>query len=586
MSLKSYSTARYEIISKFYPSELLFSTKELSEGSPDEPFYSIRENTDGYLPNLPVIIKGNGEPWKEANLYIVDEALRCSSGSYNDETFKTKALGILAFLRWCEEEGVDPLWIPKQVRRQPLRRFAEHLEFLAVDPRVLIADRPKSSTLKSRFNAVRTFFEGLERLGVIPAGSIQIVQSPKFKQSKFTSLTGEPSDSGVLFSKETKTITKVGASGRAFKKTISVADLTLNVPKNQKGIDLEEGILDGGTRLFPLIPQQEYLLRKALSEQPNRGYELMCRIALDTGARLQTVCTLRIHQLYNLTYDRQGYAHIGYGGKGYIADGKYGKSGTLFMTKNLVNNLLTYANSDLMINRRKKSRAGYVDEDGEIITNNYLFLDRSGSPYYLSVADDNDQRNEFVDRRTDRVSASAVKNKKGRDVEQFIRELRKKLVVLWARYMAECKNQDLIRELENLPEFSFHDLRATFCMNALRNHYKAVEIFNEKHNSDKKLVNYDWALNEVRKLMNHEDESITRRYIKYDLNPLRKKALRNAFENELLGNYEGGDLDLEARESALKIEQMLPKKREKKDRNILQYEHRMKSYLNKQGRKI
>ncbi len=69
-------------------------------------------------------------------------------------------------------------------------------------------------------------------------------------------------------------------------------DLAIHVPAKAHN---SEVIVDGG-ELSPLTVEEQIIILKALLKS-SREYQLMFYLALFTGARLQTICTLRICHL-------------------------------------------------------------------------------------------------------------------------------------------------------------------------------------------------------------------------------------------------------------------------------------------------
>ena len=122
------------------------------------------------------------------------------------------------------------------------------------------------------------------------------------------------------------------------------------------------GQVNDGGLLTPLTPKEQEILWQEVVKL-DRCYQLMFRVATETGARLQTVCTLRWSSLLDAqsvhgTY----YIEIG---KNSLVDSKFEKSYELQMSSELRQDLLTYIESPLAKERRQRS---FYGDTG----NNYL----------------------------------------------------------------------------------------------------------------------------------------------------------------------------------------------------------------------
>ena len=76
-------------------------------------------------------------------------------------------------------------------------------------------------------------------------------------------------------------------------KQVATTDLAKNVASKASSEHVDGGILDGGRKLHPLDPEEQNYLFRALNEIGNIEMKLAFLIAIATGARMQTVFTLR-----------------------------------------------------------------------------------------------------------------------------------------------------------------------------------------------------------------------------------------------------------------------------------------------------
>lgn len=225
----------------------------------------------------------------------------------------------------------------------------------------------------------------------------------------------------------------------------------------------------------------------------------MFYFALFTGARAQTVGTIRIQSLYGIL-DSYGYLRLPIGA-GTLIDTKRGKPMTLLVPGWLVKDMLIYSQSAESIKRRGRSFYGDTEE-------NYLFLSKNGIPYYTS-------KKELIDRRVPNITwntelsdrAKLISVQDGAALRQHIHEIL------------------LPRIRLNTPEFqdfTFHDLRASFGMNLLESQLQQLGA--------KSITS---AIDYVQQRMGHSDKSTTMQYLNYKSRLDWKSQIQNEFEEQL-----------------------------------------------------
>ncbi len=270
-------------------------------------------------------------------------------------------------------------------------------------------------------------------------------------------------------------------------------NLVINAPVSQK---LPEYINDGGM-LRPLsIDEQENVLVGLLHS--SREYQLIFYIALFTGARIQTVCTIQVRHIWR-ELDGKGNLRLPIGG-GTGVDTKQGSLMTLIIPSWLVHDLRVYSRSLESTKRREKSFYGDVDF-------NYLFLTSSGSEHYTSKKEIRDRGNVEVNPIASDKDRAYGSIREGATIRQFIQE------ILLPR---------IRRGNKNFQSFRFHDLRASFGMNLLQSE---IEVRGE----DGVMA----ALEVVQQRMGHHDKSVTMQYLNYRSNLDRKAAILSKFEMRL-----------------------------------------------------
>ena len=225
-------------------------------------------------------------------------------------------------------------------------------------------------------------------------------------------------------------------------------------------------------RLLSTYDEQLELI-KVLFKLGNIEMTLIHLFALFTGARIQTVLTLKVRHFRLDLPDDLPEIRLPCG-PGTGIDTKYSKKLTIFMPRWLHNQLAIYANSERALKRRKKSVRGDTGE-------NYLFLSNRGSPLYEDLID----RETFNPNQTKKFRAS------GGTVRTFIVE----------HVLPELRNK-----YGNKFSYQFHDLRASFGMNLSDSLTESVD------NGDITLTK---ARNRIKELMSHESFSTTDAYLEY-----------------------------------------------------------------------
>ncbi|MNU39750.1 Phage integrase family protein [compost metagenome] len=459
------SKARRVLIREFRMLTVNLATSSTAAGTSHRlPEYKTAEANTGYYPNFPVIIQGNGEPWRIGNLYLTTKLE--NEGSYESRTHRTIADHLLDYLRFLENEELDYLHLPKNNRLKATFRYKQHLVRLRD-----IGDLAPS-TASARINAVVNFYRSIIDWKLI--NEIELQNYPfedSFKTLNITSKFG------------TESIIKIRSH-----------NLAIRTPKPQLQ---PEYIVDGGS-LRPLtFPEQSAVLKSLLAS--SREYQLMFYFALFTGARAQTVGTIRTKSIQG-KLDKNGYLRLQVG-SGTPIDTKRGNRMTLLVPGWLVKDMLIYSQSAEAIKRRKRSFYGNTED-------NYLFLSKSGTPYYTSKKELFDRRKNEVSMKAgmaDRAQSTSIQD--GAALRQHIRE------ILSPRIRLENP------EFQN---FTFHDLRATFGMNLLES---------QLHNLGNSSVTA--ALDYVQQRMGHRDKMTTLQYLNYKSRLEWKVHIQTKFEQKL-----------------------------------------------------
>ncbi len=347
---------------------------------------------DNYL-HFPIVLNNDNTQWEHANRYLLYKLK-----NYNEPT--STSLNLIAndlvhFKRFCDQEDVNYLSAPRKILR-PNWLYRKYLHDKVNNQEYSI------KTIKRKLNSITKFYEWLINIEEI-----------KFKFELWTT-----SESFISYKDD---------YGFNQNKKILIKDIT-TLPQSATVHSKEGVILDGG-KLKPLIQKEQITLFKALKESKNIEMKLLFLIAITTGARMQTACTLRMEHFNRIPTEEENEIRIkiGYGTN---CDTKYSKQNSLFLPKWVYEKIRIYINSPKALLRRKKSKHIFNDEKFQ-----YVFLTNRGRPLYVSKNDP--YRNLYHNPPS------------GENIRVFIANT-------------------LLKNLKNNKssfKFSFHDLRATFGMN-------------------------------------------------------------------------------------------------------------------------
>jgi len=463
------SKAKLIELSRFQFGDFTFSASAGSDSTPDYEFHK----KPGWWPKVPVLIQGDGLPWEIGNAYLLK--IIKEKQPWDMETVRSRANYLLAFLRFLEDSNTDFMHFPIRKSERVTYVFKSEMEKFITRG---LAPHYASNII----NTVVHFYRTIAKEDLI--GESEFENTPFKDVHRFIKFCDE--------------------RGFGRFKNVVTSDIAISHSKPSKRLDRIE---DGG-QLRPLrIEEQKAILSGFEAELCPYNLELMMRIALSTGARLQTVCTIRVCHI------KRAYKKIlkenvssveiqaGNGARdnGHLINTKRGKLHRLIFPKKLIEDLYVYLNSEYHQSLMEKSYYG----KNEI---NYLFLTDKSAPYYIS-------KQEILDRQNDEshysVNSKDFTQNKGDTVRMNLKKFR-----------------DDLRELHpELGYFKFHDLRATFGMNLVRKldskGYKSARI-----------------LTEVRTRLAHTSLATTQEYLDFEQDDEKYESVSVEFEDELFGGYE------------------------------------------------
>ena len=448
------SNAKVVTVSKFQLLKLVKATHCLNDAE-------FEKYGDVYL-DFPIIIQGDGQPSEIFNLYLMRKLQQTIQ--YDFKTFASIANQLVDFQRFLEDEQLDCLKFHKVKQLNTIFKYRTRL--IEQTNAGLIA----ASSARGRINAVVNFYRFIMTEDLV-----------------------DHLDYGLPFQDVYKYIAVDNEFGARRKMAIKSHDLAIHIPAKAQN---SEAIVDGG-ELSPLTVEEQTVVLKAL-QKSSREYQLIFYLALFTGARLQTICTLRIKSLFNREPDGHGFIRLPVGA-GTGVDTKFQKPMTLLIPNWLAQDLKIYINSEQARQRRQKSNYGDSDE-------NYVFLTKLGTPYYSSKAEQQEL--------TEKIKASdsfrtKVKLYEGEAVRSYL-----KIVLLPEIHLIDTQFQS----------FKFHDLRASFGMNLLESQ---LQYLPEGH-SAMTAVEY------VQARMGHRNISTTLQYLNYKSRLQWHSKVQYEYESSLM----------------------------------------------------
>ncbi|NOI55759.1 site-specific integrase [Vibrio crassostreae] len=432
------------------------------------PHPAFGEEQDLYL--FPFLLNADGSPWGDANSFIFESAYNLSKGYTTSEAIRKKASLLLDYKIYCETNDIDPMVFAGRKPKRPTYRY--YLEQLSLLEKGLVTRR----SLNQRTKVVYDFYKYLSEQ---PNSSIDINRV-------------DTVDSVKIF--------RSGSYGQSYTYEVEKREQSVNVSSAPTPVAIGF-VREYGEDLRPLYSDElDELLEIIYCDSFSVDERLIHLVALHTGARKQSILTLRLGHLENFNSGNLGKdgTYKIKAGPGTGIDTKFGKPQTLYFPKEVADQIITYSKSKKAKDRRAKFKAKHesiISEDEM-----YVFLSPEGEPHYMAKDDPRYKR---------------TKSKpQGRNTYY----MKKKL-------LSKCS--------ESFPkDFSFHWLRATFALK--------YYIWLQPLSANGVLTDGD-IISMVQKRLHHSDRRTTEHYLKlFDSVDERLKA-QSAYEErvfDLYGNYE------------------------------------------------
>lgn len=402
--------------------------------------------------HFPVLLKPDHSLWGDGSLYLLSK-LESSKQPHHSSLY-SQAKDLIAFMNFIEEHQIDYLEMPKRKAARPTYRFRFHLQDLIKNCVI------KDKTASRRMNAVINFYRWIS------------------DEKKFVFKYPPWIESTTLVNFE-------NYFGLPLKHLVKTTDLSVRVsPSNNTYTEH----LDDGGKLRPLLKKEQSSLINALGELENIEMMLMFLLALSTGARLQTICTLRLSHLEISYKDSEKEVGI-VAGPGTLIDTKLSKRAVLYIPVWMIEKLKIYSQSSRALERRQRNTTY-----GESLEQ-YVFLTKGGHPYYMG--------------KNDPSRATVKRMPTGNAITQFIRS----------------KLLPKLNAMENWSSFHFHDLRATYGMNL-------VEINQEK--LIKGEISYQKLKDFIKERMWHKSSDTTDAYLQFKSDQKFLLDVQEDYERHLL----------------------------------------------------
>ena len=294
--------------------------------------------------HFPILTHDDGSIWKHGSLYLLSKLKNYQKPS--PKTLDSIATDLKHFKEYCDNENIDYLIAPRKVLR-PTYLYRSHLQQLLRDGKI------SPNTIKRRMSAIVGFYEYLIN-----------IEGVEFKFPLW--------ESGIT------SISYKDIYGLQHIKQVKTKDVS-RVTKKLNNISIDK-IEDGG-KLRPLSYKEQETLITNLQKINNTEMTLSFLIALTTGARIQTIFTLRKKHFEKELNDCDDLIPIKVG-YGTSCDTKFQKIQNIYIPKWLYYKIKVYLNSP-RYQKRKDNAKHIFKNDSE----QYIFLTNRGTPYYVANDD-------------------------------------------------------------------------------------------------------------------------------------------------------------------------------------------------------
>lgn len=404
-------------------------------------FHTFKINGhDDVFYNFPVLVNDDGSPWRDGIYFVLSIIKNHNSfKNYLSSANSRKVAHLIDFKNWCDRERVDMFDFGSRFPLQrPTYKYFVHLNQSNIS----------AGNLNARTLTIYKFYEFCSTLHNIDMSRVDQVQQ-NFHQY-------------------------ISKHGLSYTKKVNTRELTLR--KTRKVHHFTNMIIDEGEKLRPLTNHQKQKLLEALnSESISVDERLIFKMCLETGARKQTILTLRLEhiELFKRENLHSDLCYRIQAGHGTQIDTKKDKRLTIVIPEELAEELSIYAYSPAAQKLRKKFFKKFGKDLFEKDEQIYLFLAPQGDCRYMS--------------KTDPRYDSTYSRPDGRSISNITKKLKSLLP-------------------KDFPsKYKFHWNRATF---ALSLYQKYLPLLNEKK------ITFEALIGIIQNALGHEDPITTLHYLK------------------------------------------------------------------------
>ena len=331
------------------------------EGDGSRIVFQLDEVGGGHdrdLYNFPFLFHASGDPWHEANDYLLSLMHDKAKLNRRTDDVRRRASKLLDYLLFCEDKNLN--WQDFSGARPPHRPTYKYFYHL-------INEGQRSNQVINQYTAaVYHFYKYVSEHW----HDIDIKRVDTIKQVRFM-VKGFKGYKVIEAEKRSQT-----------RRTVSVKSVPLGF------------VREDGDDLRPLSNRELGAFLVAIRKEKEWSVveQLILMTALMTGARKQTVLTIRSKHLKGFTEDRlqlEG-AYKLHAGPGTGIDTKNDKPQFLYVPKQLAEELVILYESPMMKARRNKFRARLeASHPGLSVAEDdmYLFLSDQGNCYYMAESD-------------------------------------------------------------------------------------------------------------------------------------------------------------------------------------------------------
>lgn len=350
--------------------------------------------------NLPFLINREGLPWNEANSFFLDLVEGEHIRKRPTERARRKAAHLLDYKLFCEKNDID--WLDFTARRRSNRPTYRYFRYLLDEVKIGPGSvNQRTGTIYQFYKYVAAKWHDIDIDRVDTCKDFCTVISTDYGNQLIANI------------KRSQTVRRSASS------------------------EVRSGFVrENGEELRPLTTKElQILLGDINGVRWSQLERLVIKTALTTGARKQSILTLRLRHLKIMLSkgpekDGTFKLHIGPGSG---VDTKFDKKQVLHFPAKLINELSVFAFSKLNVDRRRKFTLRFQEQFPDLTTPRdediYLFLSEQGNCYYMSKSD---LRYPYV---------------KSPPIGQMTDNLKRKLLTSSPQFPAD---------------FSFHWLRASF----------------------------------------------------------------------------------------------------------------------------